>query len=109
MESDIMTSLLARGIYYVEVVHYPSKIVAKLRDLDMTLSEALERAFEGTQNVDGSWVEDKGQLGVTVEPQDMVVQDGGCRSTSVGDYMRVVDDDGHMSLWKVAPVGWERC
>ena len=68
------------------------------------VEEALEQAYKGTQNVDSSWVESKGQLGVRIEPDPTVAT--GCRSTSTGDYARVVDVQGLETFWRCCFIGW---
>lgn len=68
---------------------------------------ALDEAFTATQNVDSSWVTSRGQMGVSVEPTEDVLKQAGCRSTSVGDYVRVVDERGQESYFRCCGAGWK--
>jgi hypothetical protein len=68
---------------------------------------ALEEAFTATQDVDSHWVVSRGQMGVSVEPTPEVLKEGGCRSTSVGDYARVVDEGGRESFFRCCGSGWK--
>jgi hypothetical protein len=68
---------------------------------------ALEEAFTATQNVESSWVTSRGQMGVSAEPTAEVLKQGGCRSTSVGDYARVVDETGAESFYRCQGRGWK--
>lgn len=72
----------------------------------LPLDDALEAAFEGTQNVEGSWVLDGGFNGVTVTPSPQVSAAQGCRSTSPGDYVRVVDGQGRESFYRCRGQRW---
>lgn len=74
---------------------------------DDPIASALDQAYKGTQNVEWSWVADNGQLGVRVTPTKAVKRRGGCRSTTVGDYARVVED-GQESFWRFCPGGWKQ-
>jgi len=68
---------------------------------------ALDEAFTATQNVESSWVASRGQMGVAVEPTADVLKQGKCRSTSVGDYARVVDADGGESFFRCCGASWK--
>lgn len=68
---------------------------------------ALDEAFTATQNVESSWVASRGQMGVAVEPTADVLKQGKCRSTSVGDYARVVDADGGESFFRCCVASWK--
>jgi hypothetical protein len=70
------------------------------------LDDALEAAFEGTQNVEGSWVLDGGFNGVKVTPSPEVIAAQGCRSTSPGDYVRVVNAQGSESFYRCRGQNW---
>jgi hypothetical protein len=72
------------------------------------LEAALEEAFIGTNTVETCWVSSRGQMSVPVEPAEKVVADGGCRSTSVGDYVRVTDERGNESFHRCTPLGWRK-
>lgn len=74
--------------------------------MDCDVDDALEQAYSATQNVDSSWVRTRGQFGVTVTPSAAVRRAGECRSTSMGDYARVVDPVAGTSFWRCAVVGW---
>lgn len=71
------------------------------------LIDALEAAYKATQNVHSDWVESNGQFNVLVEPVGRAVKQGGCRSTSVGDYMTVTDSAGNITRWNVAGCGFD--
>ena len=77
------------------------------RSSDQPLELALVEAFKATQNVASSWVTSRGQMDVLVEPRDEVGAQGGCRSTSVGDYVRVVNERGAESLFRCCDSGWK--
>lgn len=68
---------------------------------------ALDEAFVATQTVESSWVAARGQMGISIEPAAAILKQGSCRSTSVGDYARVVDDDGRESFFRCCPSGWK--
>ncbi len=53
------------------------------------LEQALEWAFAATQNLEQSWVQARNRVLVTVTVP--VGERGACRSTSMGDYVRIVD------------------
>jgi hypothetical protein len=74
----------------------------------LPLNDALEAAFKGTQNVEGSWVLDGGFNGVTVTPSPEVIAARGCRSTTPGDYVRVVDAQGSESFYRCRGQQWAR-
>lgn len=71
-----------------------------------SVESALEEAFTGTQNLETSWVESRGQRNVRVEPTESVLQRQGCRSTSVGDYVRIIDAQGQESFYRCGGCGW---
>lgn len=68
---------------------------------------ALDEAFTATQNVESSWVAVRGQMGVSAEPTAEVLKQGECRSTSVGDYARVVDETGGETFFRCCGRGWK--
>lgn len=71
-----------------------------------SVESALEHAFAGTQNLETSWVESRGQRDVRVEPTESVLKRQGCRSTSVGDYVRITDAQGRESFYRCCGCGW---
>lgn len=81
----------------IDIVHTAyedrPRLVATLRSHRLR-EQALEEGFTATQNLETSWVESHGQHGIPITPGDEVRRRGQCRSTSVGDYARVVDTDG---------------
>lgn len=68
---------------------------------------ALDEVFTATQNVESSWVAGRGQMGVAIEPTPAVLKQRECRSTSVGDYARVVDAKEQESFFRCCARGWE--
>lgn len=80
-------------------------VVATLRSPKLR-EQALEDAYMATQNLETSWVASGGQRGVTVTPTDPIRHRGGCRSTSMGDYARVVDAAGNETYWRCCAMGW---
>jgi len=91
-------------VFHTAFEKRPRLIATLLIDCDV--DAALERVYSGTQNVDSSWVKTRGQLGVVVTPSASVRRAGGCRSTSMGDYARVVDPVAGTSCWRCDWVGW---
>ena len=82
-------------------------------DRDVTIAYALEVAYVSTQNdMQGedrtSWIPPVDRQGVTITPTASVLSEGGCRSTSVGDYARVKDAQGVESFWRCAVAGWAK-
>lgn len=67
---------------------------------------ALDEAFTATQNVESSWVAGRGQMGVAIEPTPSVLRQGQCRSTSVGDYARVVAATEQELFFRCCARGW---
>lgn len=80
-------------------------VVATLRSTQLR-EQALEEAFTATQNLETSWVASCGQRGITATPTAEIRQRGGCRSTSMGDYARVVDAAGQETYWRCCALGW---
>ena len=93
----------------IQIIHTAfeavSRHVASLTSVE-PIESALEEAFVGTQNIDTSWVETRGQRGVSVEPTEDVLTQGSCRSTSVGDYVRIIDEQGEESFFRCCSSGW---
>lgn len=93
----------------IDIVHTAyedrPRLVATLRSHRLR-EQALEEGFTATQNLETSWVESHGQHGIPMTPSDEVRRRGQCRSTSVGDYARVVDTDGAESFWRCYAHGW---
>ena len=67
--------------------------------------QAIEAAYTATQNLEGSWVHSRRQRGISVTPT--VLERYSCRSTSMGDYIRVVDENGNESFFRCCAVGWK--
>ena len=78
--------------------------VATLRR-NQPLGQALEDAFTVTQNLESSWVQARREHWVSVTVP--VLERGACRSTSMGDYVRVVAEDGSESFFRCCAVGWK--
>lgn len=78
--------------------------VATLRS-NQPLEQALEMVFTATQNLEQSWVQVRNR--VLVQVTAPVLERGACRSTSMGDYVRVVDENGNESFWRCCAVGWK--
>jgi hypothetical protein len=97
-------STITIEIFHVAFERAPQH-VATLRST-IPLDCALEDAFSGTQNVKSFWVTSRGQNGVRIEPTPEIERMNGCRSTSVGDYARVIED-GRESFWRCCPSGWK--
>lgn len=99
--------MITSRLITIEIFHaaYESspRLVAR-RTCPGPIGEALEHAYRGTQNLDSSWAESKGQGGVRVEPGSSVGT--ACRSTSTGDYARVVDEQGRETFWRCCFIGW---
>ena len=78
-------------------------------DGQLDAAAALERAFRLTNNVASSWVEDaieRPELEVTIYAGVLARKPRGCRSTSVGDQMRLTYPDGRHGLFQVVGVGF---
>lgn len=78
--------------------------VATLRS-NQPREQAIESAYTATQNLESSWVHSRGQRGISVAP--MVLERYSCRSTSMGDYVRVVDENGNESFFRCCALGWK--
>lgn len=74
---------------------------------DQPREQALDEAFTGTQNLESSWVQTRGQRGVSLIPTRAALEQRDWRSTSMGDYVRVVDEDGVESFFRCCAVGWK--
>lgn len=74
---------------------------------DQPHETALEEAFTATQNLESSWVQSRGQRGISVAPTKDILERNDWRSTSMGDYARVVDEDGTESFFRCCAVGWK--
>jgi len=61
--------------------------------------DSKDAAYELTNTIDANWYEDDEQVAY-VGPA------GGCRSTSVGDVMVMLDDSGVYRTWVVASFGF---
>jgi hypothetical protein len=70
----------------------------------------LDQIYRSTQNVHTGWVGARGQFGLRIEPTQAMIDRGGCRSTSIGDYCLVHVGEGFLRF-DVARVGWKpvRC
>lgn len=78
--------------------------VATLRS-SQPQEQAIEAAFIATQNLESSWVHSRGQRGISVTVA--ILERGDGRSTSMGDYVRVVDENGNESFFRCCAVGWK--
>ena len=104
MQAQQVANTMSLEIFHTIFETAPRHIATLVTTLP--LDDALEAAFEGTQNVEGSWVLDGGFNGVTVTPSPEVIAAQGCRSTSPGDYVRVVDAQGSESFYRCRGQGW---
>ena len=101
-EADLMITVdVFHAAYEDAPVH-----VATLTS-DQPLEQALEEAFTGTQNVESSWVRSRGQRGVSLTPTQAVLDRNDCRSTAMGDYVRVVDAASVGSFFRCCALGWK--
>lgn len=66
-----------------------------------TIDEACEFAYRLTNSIDAPWWENDG-----VTPTEEVKQEGGCRSTSVDDHLKVTWMKRPPTYYRVAPVGF---
>lgn len=66
-------------------------------------TDSKEEAYRLTNNIDIPWREN-----VAVRASNDVNIAGGARSTSVGDYLKVVEVDGTFQWWCVAGYGFEK-
>lgn len=80
--------------------------VATLERVVGTVESCLDRVYRCTQNVHSNWVESRGQFGLEIEPTEYVISEGGCRSTSVGDYC-LVHIVGEVRRFECAAIGWK--
>lgn len=78
--------------------------VATLRS-NQPREQAIEAAYIATQNLESSWVHSRGQRGISVTVT--ILERGAGRSTSMGDYVRVVAEDGSESFFRCCAVGWK--
>lgn len=93
-------------VFHVAFEEQP-QLVATLT-VENELEDALDIAFRLTQNVESSWVDDAHQEGSPVKLSSSVLALNGCRSTAVGDYIRLVDEGGAETFWRCAPAGWRQ-
>lgn len=84
----------------------PPEHVATLDNAEGPIMSALDRVYRSTQAVHAPWVAQKGQFGLAIEPTPAVLERGGCRSTTVGDYA-LVHMDGQVVRFECMPVGWK--
>jgi len=94
------------GIRTVEILHCAfgddgTKVAEVDPGVGPDVESALERAWRLT-NIDTPWWTNDG-----VTPCGRTVEKGGCRSTSVGDLARVVQEDGSSRMWLCASFGWK--
>lgn len=82
-------------------------LAATLVSPETSTPKVLEQIYMATQNVESSWVESKGQLGVTIVPSAGVIEQGGARSTSVGDYV-IVHEGARCARWDCEAIGWRK-
>ena len=69
--------------------------------------ESLDDIFRATNNIDESWTQ-RDPPGIEFEV-NQAFRDRGCRSTSVGDSVTLMDWDGKNSrTYRCAPIGWTR-
>lgn len=93
-------------LFHVAFEDQPQQVATL--SVDYEIEDALEFIFRATQNVDSSWVEAANREGSPIKPSPSVVTLQGCRSTSVGDYVRVVEEGGTETFWRCAPAGWRQ-
>ena len=108
---DVVSTAVTRHRIQVDVFHVAFEecveCVATLLLNTADVLDALDQAYLGTQNIELSWVIHRGQCGVEVRPSTAVLTRGGCRSTSVGDYARVIEAGGQESFWRCVSFGWK--
>lgn len=92
----------------------PAKVVATFEavghhDQDQ-IAIALEIIFAITQNIDRSWLDviKTNRDFATRTPAQHVLEQGGCRSTSVDDLIYVTLPDGSVQRYACADMGFER-
>jgi hypothetical protein len=95
-------------LFHVAFEDQPQHVATLSADYQQ-LAEALDFIYRATQNVDSSWVEAARRDGSQLKPSDSVLTLKGCRSTSVGDYVRVLGEEGASdTFWRCAPFGWNQ-
>jgi hypothetical protein len=104
MQALQVANSISLEIFHAAFEQVPRHVATLITQLP--LEDALEAAFVGTQNVDDSWVHAGGFNGVRVTPTQEVIDAKGCRSTSPGDFVRVVDAQGVESFYGCCGEGW---
>ena len=95
-------------LFHVAFENQPQHVATLSADYQQ-LEEAFDFIYRATQNVDSSWVEAASRDESQLKPSDSVLTLKDCRSTSVGDYIRVLGEEGAPdTFWRCAPAGWRQ-